>query len=115
MEDAAPLFHHGLPHCLSFISRFYGSWKAAISKLRQWSRICAGRRIVFGDGQGFGLVPKITQYGDVILILHGSKVLIVLRKLGGCYHVIGQCYWHGWMYGKKVDWLEEDGDLYTLV
>ena len=115
MEDTEPLYHRGLPHALSCMPRTYGGWKAAMSKLRQWGIVCAGRRIVFGEGQGFGLVPKTTTGGDVICILHGSKVPIVLRRLGRCYRVVGQCYWHDWMYGEKVVWLEEEGDLFKLV
>ncbi len=57
MEDAAPLFYRGLPHCLSFIHRYYGNWKSAMSKLRQWDSICSGRRIMFGEGQAFRLAP----------------------------------------------------------
>jgi len=115
MEDKVPLFHDGRPHAFSFMHRIFGGWKSAMSKLRQWGVICSGRRIAFGEGRGFGLVPKTVRGGDVICILHGSKVPIVLRRLGRCYRVIGQCYWHGWMYGDPVDWKEDEGDLFKLV
>lgn len=115
MEDAEPLYHRGLPHALSFMPRTYGGWKSAMSKLRQWGSICVGRRIVFGEGQGFGLVPKTTHCGDMVFILHGSKVPVVLRRLGRCYRVVGQCYWHDWMYGENVNWSEGEGDRFKLV
>lgn len=115
MEDAQPLYHRGLPQAFSLMSRTYGGWKSAMSKLRQWGSICAGRRIAFGESQGFGLVPKTAKCGDVVCILHGSKVPIVLRRLGRCHRVVGQCYWHGWMYGEKVDWSEGEGGLFKLV
>ena len=109
------LFHNGLPHCFSFMTRTFGSWKAGMAKLRQWTSICSGRRIVFGEAQGFGLAPKTTRGRDIICILHGSKVPVVLRRLGRCYRVIGQCYWHGWMYGDKVDWSEDEGECFQLI
>ena len=109
------LFHNGKPHFLSFMTRTYGSWKAGMAKLRQWAGICSGRRIVFGETQGFGLAPQTTRGGDVICVLHGSKVPIVLRRLGRCYRVIGQCYWHEWMYGDKVDWSEDGGECFQLI
>ena len=115
MEDTKPLNYRGLPDALSLMPRTYGGWKAAMSKIRQWSVICAGRRIVFGEGQGFGLLPKSAKCGDVICVLHGSKVPIVLRRLGRCYRVVGQCYWHDWMYGENVHWSEREGDLFKLV
>ena len=115
MEATNPLNYRGLPDALSLMPRTYGGWKAAMSKVRQWGIICAGRRIVFGEGQGFGLVPKTAKSGDVSCVFHGSKVPIVLRRLGRCYRVVGQCYWHDWMYGENVHWSEREGDLFKLV
>ena len=109
------LYQCGFPHSINFMPRTYGDWRKAMSKFRQWVGICSGRRIVFGEGQGFGLVPKSARAGDVICILHGSKVPILLRRLGRCYRVIGQCYWHRWMYGEKVYCAEEGGDVFKLV
>jgi hypothetical protein len=109
------IYHQGKPHSLSFMPRTWGSWKKAMAKLRQWVSICSGRRIVFGEKQGFGLVPKKATEGDIVCILHGSKVPIVLRRLGRVYRVIGQCYWHDWMDGEKVHWAEDEADSFLLI
>ena len=110
------LYYKGLPHALSFVPRTYGSWKAGLSKLRQWTGICSGRRIAFGNKQRFGLVPRTSKEGDEIFILHGSKVPIVLRKVKTHYYrVIGQCYWHACMLGDEVDWKEDEGDEFNLI
>lgn len=113
MEGKA-LYQRGFPHSINFMLRTYGGWRKAMSKFRQWVGICSGGRIVFGEGQGVGPVPKSAKAGDVICVLHGSKVQIVLRSLDRCYTVIGQCYWRGWMYGEKVDWAEEEGMCISL-
>ena len=110
------LYHRGLPHAFSLVPRTYGSWKAGLSKLRQWTGICSGRRIAFGDKQRFGLVPRTSEEGDEIFILHGSKVPVVLRKVETHYYrVIGQCYWHECMLGDEVDWKEDEGDEVNLI
>lgn len=43
------------------------------------------------------------------------KVPVVLWRLGRCCRVIGQCYWQRWIYRDKVDWKEDEGDLFTLI
>ena len=87
--ECKTLYQCGFPHSMNFMPRTYGDWRKAMSKFRQWVGICSGRRIVFGEVQGFGLVPKSARAGDVICILHGSKVPILLRRLGRFYRVIG--------------------------
>jgi hypothetical protein len=62
-----------------------------------------------------GLASKGAEAGDVVRILHGSKAPIVLRGLGRRYRVIGQCYWHDWTYGERVDWEENAGDSFSLI
>lgn len=115
LEAGETLYHDGRPHFLSLFPRMYGSWKAFLPILKTWMRTCIGRRIVFGKTKGFGLVPRAAKAGDVVCILHGSKVPVVLRRLGRRYRLVGQCYWHGWMYGEKVDWAEDEGHLFSIV
>jgi hypothetical protein len=81
-----------------------------------------------------GLAADVTASGDLVVILHGSRVPCILRKVeetGNEYKLISQCYLHGWMYGNsprevfgkdpgqypqlKVRWWEEDPDEFVLV
>ncbi|CAG7565389.1 unnamed protein product [Fusarium equiseti] len=81
-----------------------------------------------------GLAADVTVSGDLVVILHGSRVPCILRKVeetGNEYKLISQCYLHGWMYGNsprevfgkdpgqypqlKVRWWEEDADEFVLV
>ncbi len=102
------------------LGQMYGSWKNALSRLSFWAGICSGRRIVFGEKEPgrkrtIGLVPRAAKGEDSVWILHGAKVPVVLRRLGRCYRVIGQCYWDGCMYGEKVSWEENAGQAIDLV
>ncbi|EXK40795.1 hypothetical protein FOMG_07536 [Fusarium oxysporum f. sp. melonis 26406] len=81
-----------------------------------------------------GMAADVTMLGDLVVILHGSQVPCILRKVGESgneYKLISQCYLHGWMYGNspreifgkdprqypgvKVRWWEEDPDEFILV
>ncbi|PNP74567.1 hypothetical protein FNYG_12072 [Fusarium nygamai] len=81
-----------------------------------------------------GMAADVTAPGDLVVILHGSQVPCILRKVeetGDEYKLISQCYLHGWMYGNsprevfgknprqypqlKVRWWEEDPDKFVLV
>jgi hypothetical protein len=115
LEAGETLYHDGRPHWMSLFPRMYGSWKDFLPILKNWLRTCIGRRIVFGKTQGFGLVPAAAQGDDIVCILHGSRVPVVLRRLGRRYRLVGQCYWYEWMYGEKVDWKEDEGDLFEIV
>jgi hypothetical protein len=115
MAGCLDLVRGGMESLVTSLAMTYGGPARATAKLRQWGGICLGRRIVFGDGQAMGLVSKNADAGDEICILHGSRVPIVLRRSGSGYEVIGQCYWHNWMYGDKVDWKEGEGDTFLLI
>lgn len=58
------------------------------------TRVCLSRR-------GFaGIVPTITQLGDLVCIFHGSSMPFLLRKSEereGHYRLIGQSYINGMM------------------
>jgi hypothetical protein len=76
---------------------------------------CRSKRIILSQSlHSFGLAPKVTQQGDCVCILHGSKVPIVLRPSGARYLVVGQCYFEDWMYGDLVDWNEDEADVFEL-
>lgn len=67
-----------------------------------------------------GLAASSVQVNDVVVLLHGSKVPIVLRSaVENRWTVISQCYLEGCMFGKDdpatMWWKEEDADSFVLV
>jgi hypothetical protein len=65
----------------------------------------SGTRPFVGDKGYMGLVPDLTEKGDVIVIFRGAKFPYVLRKKvngkhGGKYELVGEAYVHGVMYGE---------------
>jgi hypothetical protein len=45
-----------------------------------------------------GMAARVTEPGDLVVILHGSQVPCILRKVGETgneYKLISQCYLHG--------------------
>ncbi|CAG9954298.1 unnamed protein product [Clonostachys rosea f. rosea IK726] len=72
-----------------------------LEKLRQWGLIVQQKRLFLSDNYDMGLVPKTAHRGDLICLLHGSKVPCVLRRneaSEGNYRIISQCYLDGMMY-----------------
>lgn len=73
------------------------------------------RRFGITKGKRFCLVPRATKRGDLVCILHGSRVPHVFRPLNGqegetLYENIGECYVNGMMFGEmeaSVNLLEE--------
>ncbi|KAK1823013.1 hypothetical protein LTR12_002539 [Friedmanniomyces endolithicus] len=114
LEAGEILYHDGRPHFMSLMPRTYGSFKDGVRVLKNWMRTCIGRCIAFGKTQGLGLVPRTSCEGDIVCILHGSKVPVVLRRVDSRYRLVGQCYWHGGMHGELVDWAEDDGDVFEI-
>ncbi|MCJ1282213.1 hypothetical protein MMC26_001536 [Xylographa opegraphella] len=84
-------------------------------RLAEMSQPCIGRKLVELAKYRLGLCPRDGQLGDVVCILHGSRVPVLLRPRGDCYEVVGQCYVHGIMEGEAVDWEEDEADLFTLI
>ena len=95
--------------------RWFKSHAAAMVSYSDWAGICSKRHFAFGEGREIGLVPYTAKVGDKIVKLHGSRVPVVLRRLALRYRVVGQCYWHGCMYGEKVNWKEEEADWFKLA
>jgi len=114
LEAGEILYHDGRPHFMSLMPRTYGSFKEGVRVLKSWMRTCIGRCIAFGRTRELGLVPQTSCKGDIVCMLHGSKVPVVLRRVDGRYRLVGQCYWHGWMYGELVDWAENEGDVFEI-
>ncbi|CAG8040268.1 unnamed protein product [Penicillium salamii] len=75
---------------------------------RPWfGKMCSmvlGRRLLWTEREYLGLAPPGAKKGDHVVVLEGSRVPFVLRKVdGGFWKVIGECYVHGIMYGEAFD------------
>ncbi|KAJ5261074.1 HET-domain-containing protein [Penicillium angulare] len=63
-----------------------------------------GRRLLWTQSGYLGLAPPGAKKSDNVVILEGSRVPFILRKVdGGFWKVIGECYIHGIMYGEAFD------------
>jgi hypothetical protein len=60
-------------------------------------------RRMFKTRSGYvGIGPKAMKHGDKIALCKGGEVPFIIRPNGGGqeYHLIGDCYIHGMMYGE---------------
>lgn len=64
-----------------------------------------GRSFVRSDRGYLCLAPGETEPGDHICVLLGGHVLYVLRPAGESFHLVGECYVHGFMDGQAMDLL----------
>lgn len=69
-----------------------------------------------------GLAASAARVGDIVCVLHGSKVPVILREVEqgiGRWKVVSQSYLERWMYeidGTRDVWCDhEDADSFLLV
>jgi hypothetical protein len=75
-------------------------WKAT-----HLTELLGGRRVFLLQNGYIGLGPSESQYGDLVVIIHGVSVPFVLRKReNGNFILVGEAYVHGIMYGE---WLND--------
>ncbi|GFG16213.1 hypothetical protein IFM5058_07846 [Aspergillus udagawae] len=93
-----------------------------LEELREWALIAQQKKLFLSDGYDVGLVPKTAKIGDLICLLHGSKVPCILRPTADSeerYRVISQCYLDGQMNCKGLperrEFLEKDPRKFLLV
>jgi hypothetical protein len=93
-----------------------------LEKVREWGLIVQQKRLFLSDQYDMGLVPKAAQKGDIICLLHGSKVPCVLRRseVGEeKYRIISQCYLDGKMNcngsDERAAWLKDGAKGFVLV
>lgn len=91
--------------------------RALASSLRDHARVAWGRTVFLGETGVLGLAHNNVERGDLVCIIHGSKVPLVLRPVAGDqYLLMGQCYMEGVMRGEATkDWNEQDADHFVLV
>ncbi|GAB1206112.1 hypothetical protein APSETT445_004793 [Aspergillus pseudonomiae] len=93
-----------------------------LEELREWALIAQQKRLFLSDGYDVGLVPKTAKRGDLICLLHGSKVPCVLRPTADSeerYRIISQCYLDGKMNyegsPERREFLGKDPTKFVLV
>jgi hypothetical protein len=69
------------------------------------------QRVILTEQKLIGVVPQAAEVGDKVVLLRGSRVPLVFRKLEGGkgqwkWIVIGDCYVHGVMFGEA--WSDAD-------
>ncbi|GIJ84614.1 hypothetical protein Asppvi_003463 [Aspergillus pseudoviridinutans] len=93
-----------------------------LEELREWALIAQQKRLFLSDGYDVGLVPKTAKIGDLICLLHGSKVPCILRQTADSkerYRIISQCYLDGKMNyegsPERREFLGKDPTTFLLV
>jgi hypothetical protein len=63
-----------------------------------------------------GLAPPLSNDGDLVCIIHGSRTPVILRRSNtpGRFNVIGQSYLESWMHGDFIAWKEHEADTFQL-
>ena len=86
------------------------------TELRGNMLVSVKRRLFLGQHARLGLAPQAVEAGDLVCILHGSRVPCILRRARGStrYELVGQCYYEDWMYGDEVTWANEDANTFEL-
>ncbi|KAH8897329.1 hypothetical protein GQ53DRAFT_638388 [Thozetella sp. PMI_491] len=79
------------------------SRKNAVETFRmQATTACYGRVFALTDTNSVGLVPAIAKAGDMVVVFCGGIVPHILRKTEGGYHLVGDAFIHGFMYGSAL-------------
>ncbi|KAK3312636.1 heterokaryon incompatibility protein-domain-containing protein [Apodospora peruviana] len=72
--------------------------------LRQTLEVSSGKRVFLTSNAEIGLGYRTMKEGDLICIVHGSKMPCVLRRssrVQGHFNFVGHCYLDGWMFGPS--------------
>ena len=93
-----------------------------LETVREWGLIVQQKRLFLTDQYDMGLVPKAAKTGDLICLLHGSKIPCVLRRSDvgeQRYRIISQCYLDGKMYcngsNERAAWLKDGAQEFVIV
>lgn len=97
------LFLHSLRLVgVSMVARTQGIPEDCAGYMKSFSCMANRHNLCFTEGVLMGLLPLLTEVGDVIAIVHGCPAPYVLRPTArqGYYKLIGECYLHGIMDGE---------------
>jgi hypothetical protein len=89
----------------------YGPWYVG-GYIREAIRTGQSLRLGRSSKAGICQVPYGSDVGDDLVLLRGSRVPFVLRRLPGrpfreCYRVVGPCFVHSFMGGAQVSMLDD--------
>ena len=74
-----------------------------------------GRSELYSPGKAQpGFACKTVVPNDLVCIILGSRTPVVLRRSGGNFVFVGQCYLEDAMHGEAVTWEEEEGETFIL-
>ncbi|KAK2589430.1 hypothetical protein QQS21_012892 [Conoideocrella luteorostrata] len=69
----------------------------------QAATVCPSRGFATTRGEYIGLVPPVTQVGDLVVVFYGATVPYVVRKVRGGYALVGDAFVHGFMCGEALE------------
>ena len=73
-------------------------------------------RIAMTNDGFVGMVPHLTERGDVVAVIKGVCVPMVFREEGeGRWKVVGQAYFYGFMNGEVFEMDDMEGQEIVLV
>ncbi|RDW58643.1 hypothetical protein BP6252_13119 [Coleophoma cylindrospora] len=84
------------------VPRTTSIYNYSIPFLRVMAPWIATRRFATTGNEYIGLVPDTTLIGDTVAIIRGCSVPVVLPTVEEGFHLVGDCYIHGTMYGEAV-------------
>lgn len=72
------------------------------------------QRVIYTWKARLGFACAIVLLNDLVCIIHGSKTNLVLRRSGGNFGFVEQCYLEDAMHGEAVIWEEDEADTFIL-
>lgn len=65
--------------------------------------VCPGRGFATTRGEYIGLVPPVTQVGDLVVVFHGATVPYIVRRVANGFLLVGDAFVHGFMCGEVLE------------
>jgi hypothetical protein len=83
-------------------------------ELQQLVLVTQPQRVIYTWKARLGFACKTVLLNELVCIIHGSKTHIVLRRSGGNFVFVEQCYLEDAMHGEAVTLEEEEADTFLL-
>ena len=87
-----------------------------LARFRDTTKRMEARLTVTDEGH-VGVTAAHARKGDMVCVLLGCSIPVVLRPVGkkGRYEFVGECYLHGFMYGRAVGKLASSDELRACI
>lgn len=76
--------------------------------------VCTSRRLFNTSSGRVGLGPSMMRPGDCVVLFASTDTPFILRKDGALYHLVGECYVDGSMFGEAMQQHLDAGTGNTL-